>query len=72
MKSLSDYDISELKLIYQMMHEQLPSSPTLMDSELLHDLQTYLQQQASKDGVDVSMHAQWSSWLNDGTNLKGL
>lgn len=72
MKSLSDYDISELKLIYQIMHEHLSSSPALMDSDFLQDLQAYLQQQANKDGIDVSLHAQWSSWLNDGTKLKGL
>ena len=65
MKSLSEYDISDLKLIYQMMHDRLPSDPMLMDSDLLQDLQTYLQQQASKDGIDVSLHAQWSGWLNE-------
>jgi hypothetical protein len=72
MKPLSAYAISDLKLIYQMLHERLPSDPMLMDSELLQDLQTYLQQQARDDGIDVSLHAQWSSWLNDGTSIKGL
>ena len=72
MRALSEYALSDLKLIYQMLHERLPSDPMLMDSDLLQDLQTYLQQQASKDGIDVSLHAQWSSWLNDGAPLKGL
>jgi hypothetical protein len=72
MKALSEYALSDLKLIYQMLHERLPSDPVLMDSELLQDLQTYLQQAARKDGIDVSLHAQWSSWLNDGTTLKGI
>ncbi len=72
MRTLSEYAISDLKLIYQMLHERLPSDPMLMDSELLQDLQTYLQQQASQDGIDVSLHAQWASWLNDGAPLKGL
>lgn len=72
MKTLSDYAISDLKLIYQMLHERLPTDPMLMDSDLLQDLQTYLQQQASNDGVDVSMHAQWASWLNGGTSLNSV
>jgi len=72
MKALSDYALSDLKLIYQMLHDRLPTDPMLMDSDLLQDLQTYLQQQASQSGIDVSLHAQWSSWLNDGTLLKEI
>jgi len=72
MKPLSEYAISDLKLIYQLLHERLPTDPMLMDSDLLQDLQTYLQQQASNDGVDVSLHAQWSSWLNGGTTLSSI
>ena len=72
MKSLSDYAISDLKLVYQLLHERLPTDPMLMDSDLLQDLQTYLQKMASQDGIDVSLHAQWSSWLNDGVSLKGI
>jgi hypothetical protein len=37
----------------------------LMDSQMLHDMQTYLQQQASKDGIDVSLHGEWAAWLNN-------
>jgi hypothetical protein len=37
-----------------------------MDSELLLDLQTWLQAKAGDEGVDVSIHAQWAAWLNDG------
>ena len=72
MKVLSDYALDDLKLVYQYLHSQLPANPQLMDSELLHDLQTYLQQQAREEGVDVSLHAQWASWLNDGALIKGL
>jgi len=72
MRLLSDYAIDDLKLIYQMLHERLTRDPMLMDSELLQDLQSYLQQQATNDGVDVSLHAQWASWLNGGTQLTGL
>jgi len=62
-KALSDYALSDLKLIYQILHQKLPEEPGLMDSDLLADLQRYLQQQASNDGVDVSLHADWASWL---------
>lgn len=72
MKTFAEYNLADLKLIYQMLHEQLPLHPELMDSDLLHDLQVFLQQQARHDGVDVSLHAQWASWLNNGAVLKGL
>lgn len=63
MKTLADYSIDELKLVYVTLHSQLPAQIALMDSELLQDLQTYLQAQARRDGVDVSHHAQWAAWL---------
>lgn len=66
MKSLSDYETGDLKRIYRTLHAQLQQDFELMDSELLQDLQTYLQSQATSEGVDVSLHAQWATWLNDG------
>lgn len=72
MHPLADYPIAELKLVYRLLHAQIQTHLELMDSQLLEDLQHYLQQQAREDGVDVSLHAQWSSWLNDGARLKGL
>ncbi|MEJ2346994.1 MAG: hypothetical protein P8076_12145 [Gammaproteobacteria bacterium] len=72
MGTLEDYPIDELRRIYRLLHSQLPQQPELMDSEFLHDLQTLLQQRAAADGVDVSLHAQWASWLNDGRPLTGL
>ena len=65
MKSLDTYALSELKQVYQFLHSQLPEQPALMDSQLLHDLQTYLQQQARDAGVDISLHAEWAAWLNN-------
>lgn len=65
MKNLIDYPLTELKLIYAILHTQIVEQPELMDSDLLHDLQTLLQQQASQDGVDVSTHADWATWLNN-------
>ena len=66
MKSLDQYEIQDLKHIYRTLHAQLQKDFDLMDSGLLHDLQTYLQSQATADGVDVSLHARWAAWLNDG------
>ena len=66
MKTLDQYELNDLKRIYRTLHAQLQQDFELMDSELLHDMQTYLQSQASADGVDVSLHAQLTAWLNDG------
>ena len=66
MKTLEHYELRDLKRIYRTLHGQLQQDFELMDSELLQDLQTWLQVQAKADGVDVSLHAQWAAWLNDG------
>ena len=66
MKPIDQYDLTELKLIYRTLHAQLQQDFELMDSALLLDLQTYLQTKAGEAGVDVSVHAQWTAWLNDG------
>lgn len=70
MKNLTDYDLDELKLIYRLLHSQLQTEIELMDSALLHDLQTHLQARARADGIDVSVHAQWATWLNGGVQLR--
>ena len=63
MNPIDSYAISELKLIYSILHSQVLEYPGLMDSDLLQDLQSFLQSQASKDDVDVSDHGQWDDWL---------
>ncbi len=65
MKNLDAYPLSELKLVYFILHSQILEHPNLMDSDLLHDLQRFLQAQATQNNVDVSDHGQWDSWLND-------
>ena len=72
MKTLAQYDLEELKLIYRLLHGHLQDEIELMDSQLLHDLQRHLQEQARADGVDVSVHAQWATWLNGGVILKSV
>jgi len=64
MKTINDYPVSELKLIYQILHSQIQENFDLMDSSLLQDLQSVLQSLATKDGIDVSLHSDWSSWLS--------
>ena len=66
MKTLIDYDLAELKLIYRLLHSHLQDEIDLMDSQLMHDLQRHLQDKARTEGVDVSVHAQWATWLNGG------
>ena len=68
MKNLSEYSLTELKLIYSLLHSQVIEQPALMDSDLLHDLQSFLQSQATQDNVDVSTHAEWAAWLNELSN----
>ena len=64
MKSLETYALPELKLIYSILHSQILEKPDLMDSDLMQDLQTFLQTSATKDGVDVSDHGAWDNWLS--------
>ena len=66
MKSIDQYEAGDLKRIYRTLHSQLQQDFELMDSVLLQDLQSYLQSLASDAGVDISIHAQWAAWLNDG------
>ena len=63
MSVLQEYKLEELKLIYRVLHDAIPAQPSLMDSQILDELQRYLQQKAQQDGVDVSLHAQWADWL---------
>jgi hypothetical protein len=65
MLPVDEYNLGELKLVYRLLHNQLPEQPALMDSQFLHDLQIHLQQQARADGVDVSSHGEWAAWLNN-------
>jgi hypothetical protein len=65
MKTIAEYSLSELKLIYNLLHANVQSHFELMDSELLSDLQSHLQLMAKKEGIDVTHHAQWKAWLDD-------
>jgi hypothetical protein len=64
MKKLNEYPLAELKLIYSLLHLQIIEQPALMDSDLLQDLQRFLQSQAKQDNVDISAHTEWAAWLS--------
>jgi hypothetical protein len=70
MKTLDTYPLAELKLIYRALHSQLTHNPDLLDSALLHDLQTHLQREARGAGVVATDHAQWDAWLNAAENTR--
>jgi hypothetical protein len=59
------YPIDELKLVYRVLHRQLSEFPALLDVEFLYDLQRHLQRQAITEGVDVSDHGAWDTWLGN-------
>tara|TARA_B100000575_G_C22780196_1_gene462503 strand:+ start:128 stop:397 length:270 start_codon:yes stop_codon:yes gene_type:complete len=66
MQRFSPFELSELKLVYRILHRNLMSQPELMDAEFLEALQSWLQYRAGQDGVNLADHAQWDQWL-DGT-----
>ncbi len=65
MKTITDYPIGELKLIYNLLHANVQLHFELMDSELLADLQKHLQKIAASENIDVTHHAQWKAWLDN-------
>ena len=67
MKPLNQYPLTELKLIYRVLHAQIAQQPELMDAQLLEDLQTSLQDAAKQDGVDATEHSEWDVWLGNPT-----
>ena len=62
---MDNYPLSEQKLVYRILHQNLMEYSELMDSEFLHDLQRSLQQRAQAEGVDVSDHGAWDEWLGN-------
>ncbi len=65
MRPLADYPISELKLVYRVLHKSLMQELELMDADLLADLQAHLRERAAGDGVDTSDHGAWDAWLGN-------
>jgi len=57
------FEVTDLKLVYRVLHAHLMEHPELMDSAFFHRLQTHLQAKARADGVDITDHAAWARWL---------
>lgn len=62
------HSLDDLKVVYRALHKGLPRFPELMDGEFLLALQDFLHEEASKEGVDATDHAQWDEWLARTTN----
>lgn len=62
---MDKYPLSELKLIYRVLHGQLGGHPDLLDAQFFEDLQRHLQKAAQAEGVDVSHHGSWDAWLGN-------
>lgn len=60
---LASHELSELKLVYRVLHKNLASHPDLMDSHFLVELQSFLHRMAAEDGVDATHHSAWDAWL---------
>lgn len=58
--------LEELKTLHRALWNDLKRNGTLgVDeeaSDLLHDLQTVLQREAQREGVDISIHSEWAAW----------
>ena len=63
MNRFAHHDLSELKLVYRVLHQHLMEHLELMDTAFLTDLQRWLQGVAGQQGVDISDHAAWDAWL---------
>ena len=53
---MEQYGLTDLKLIYRVLHRHLTQHTELLDSDFFTDLQRHLQQQATAEGIDVSDH----------------
>jgi hypothetical protein len=62
---MTEYPLSERKLVYRVLHAHLAEYPELMDAAFLDDLQAKLQAAAQADGVDVTDHEAWDRWLGN-------
>jgi len=62
---MTEYPLSERKLVYRVLHRQLTQFPALMDGDYLSDLQATLQKDAQADGIDIADHGAWDAWLGN-------
>ena len=63
MKGYESFSIGDLKLVYRVLHGQLTQQFELMDCAFFDGLQSYLQAEAAREGVDFCDHGAWDAWL---------
>ena len=63
MKGYESFSIGDLKLVYRILHGQITQQLELMDCGFFDGLQTYLQAEATREGVDLCEHSAWDAWL---------
>lgn len=57
------HSLEDLKLVYRVLHRHLGTHPELMETHFLTELQSFLHQQAQRQGVDGTDHGAWDAWL---------
>jgi hypothetical protein len=62
---VENYPLTELKLIYRVLHRHLAQHTELLDATFFDDLQRLLQRKAQAEGVDVADHGAWDAWLGN-------
>ncbi|MCA9601886.1 MAG: hypothetical protein R3A78_08480 [Polyangiales bacterium] len=62
-------DVADLKVLYRVLHLHLVDHPELLDVELFSEIQSRLQRAARLEGVDVTDHSAWDTWLSGGALL---
>lgn len=55
--------LDDLKLVYKVLHQNLVSTPALMDCDFVIELQNFLHRKASAEGIDGTDHGAWDAWL---------
>ena len=59
------HSLDELKLVYRVLHRYLAKHTELMDTHFLIELQSFLHERASAEGVDTAHHSAWDAWLGN-------
>jgi hypothetical protein len=62
---MTNYPLAERKLVFRVLHAHLTEHPELMDTRFLDELQSDLQADATAEGVDVTDHQAWDTWLGN-------
>lgn len=60
-------NLEEMKIVYRSIWNDLKASGQLgkdeVASDLLFELQSVLQKEAQREGIDVAIHSEWANWV---------